>query len=335
MSPTDVSSISQDTTLARLAAPVADELALSEQRLEELVPLQAGSLVATVYRHVLKAGGKRLRPLLALLSCQAAGGHAADCVDRAMAVEVLHLSSLVHDDVIDEASQRRGKPSARQRWGNRTSILVGDFLLAEVTRRLSGGLEQQSLAVMAKAISDMCLAELVEQPTDPAELTEARYFAHIRGKTASLMAAACEVGAIAANSDSARQSLIDYGMNLGQAFQIADDLLDLYGDAATLGKPVLQDLSAGQWTIPLIYALHSADRTPAQQLGHLLVEAFADPAAARQAAELAERLGGRCYAEECACGLAEQARCALESLPDTPARRSLSELADYVVRRQH
>ena len=335
MSLTDASPITQDSTLARLAAPVAQQLAATETRLGELVPPQVGRLVATVYQHVLTAGGKRLRPLLALLSCQAAGGDATDCVDRAMALEVLHLSSLVHDDVIDEASQRRGKPSVRQRWGNRTSILVGDFLLAEVARRLSGEPEQQSLEVIASAVSQMCLAELVEQPADPAELTEASYFAHIRGKTACLMAAACEIGAIAANCSSARQPLTDYGMNLGQAFQIADDLLDLYGEASALGKPVLQDLSARQWTLPLIHALRSASPSEAQQLSRLLLEAVDDPAAARQAAEMAEHLGGRRYAEQRAHELAEQARGALNDLPDTPARQSLSELADYVVRRQH
>jgi geranylgeranyl pyrophosphate synthase len=331
---TYASPISQDSALARLAAPVAQQLEDTEARLEALVPPQAGELVATVYRHVLKAGGKRLRPLLALLSCQAAGGDAADCVDRAMALEVLHLSSLVHDDVIDEASHRRGKPSVRQRWGNRTSILVGDFLLAEVTRRLSGELEQRSLEVMASAVSDMCLAELAEQPADPADLTEEAYFARIRGKTARLMAAACEVGAIAANCEAARQPLSGYGMALGHAFQITDDLLDLYGDASTLGKPVLQDLGAGQWTLPLIHALRSASPSEAEQLGRLLLKAEGDCAAARRAADLAERLGGRRSAEERSRELTERARGALLDLPDTPARRSLSELADYVARRR-
>ncbi|MEI6503151.1 MAG: polyprenyl synthetase family protein, partial [Armatimonadota bacterium] len=237
----------QDTTLAGFAAPVSEPLALTETRLGELVPPQAGALVTTVYQHVLKAGGKRLRPLLTLLSCEAAGGDALDGVELAVAVEALHLSSLVHDDVIDEASHRRGKPSVRQRWGNRTSILVGDFLLAQVTRKLSGDFEQRALEVMANAVSDMCLAELMEYPSDPADLSEEAYFARIRGKTASLIAAACEIGAIAAKSSAAREPLTAYGMSLGQAFQITDDLLDLYGEAATLGKPVLQDLGAGQW----------------------------------------------------------------------------------------
>lgn len=332
---TTATPVSRDNLLARIADPVAPQLAETERRLEELIPEQLGGLVPVIYRHVLQAGGKRLRPLLALLSCSAAGGDPNDCVNLAMAVEVLHLSSLIHDDVIDEASERRGRPSVRQQWGNRASILVGDFLVAEVFRRLADDLGRQAIAVLAQRVSEMCRAELSEQGENPAEFTEAQYFDNIRGKTGSLMSAACEVGAIASDNELARPLLATYGLNLGQAFQIVDDLLDLYGDAEKLGKPVLQDLRRGQLTLPIINALASAEPCELERLTNLLHEAQQDPVAARAAADLAEDLGGKQYATDYARRLVEEALTKLFPLPDGTAKAGLQDLAQYVVERQY
>jgi octaprenyl-diphosphate synthase len=329
------SPISRDKLLAAIAEPVAGALAETERQLEALIPEQMGGMVPVIYRHVLKAGGKRLRPLLALLSSVAAGGDPNDCVNLAMAVEVLHLSSLIHDDVIDEASQRRGRPSVRQQWGNRASILVGDLLVAEVFSRMADEPGRQALAVLAQSVARMCQAELLEQDEDPLQLDEQLYFGNIRGKTGALMAAACEVGAIVAGNDAARQPLADYGMDLGQGFQIIDDLLDLYGHAEALGKPVLQDLGRGHWTLPVIHALQSASEAEAEQLQNLLRQAKEQPAAAAEAAQLTEQLGGREYAAKRAQELVARAQTALTLLPESPARESLRELADYVVSRQY
>ena len=333
--PSTTASTAAKSQLARLAEPVASQLAETEARLESIIPPETGGLVPVVYRHVLKAGGKRLRPLLALLSCGAAGGDPDHCINLATAVEVLHLSSLIHDDVIDEASERRGRPSARQQWGNRASILVGDYLVAEVFRRLADDLGRQALAVLALRVADMCRAELAEQSEDPLALTETAYFENIRGKTGALMSAACEIGAIAADNEQARPLLAAYGLNLGQAFQIVDDLLDLYGDADKLGKPVLQDLQQGHWTLPVIKALASAGPQEQATLVALLAQARQEPEAARSVAALCERLGGRQYALDHAQRLVADAQSALATFPDSPARTSLEALAQYVVERQY
>lgn len=324
----------EEATLARLREPVAPALALVEERLARLVPESVGGLAPIVYQQMLRAGGKRLRPLMTLLSCVAAGGDTDRAIGLAVAVEVLHLASLIHDDVIDEAEQRRGKPSARQQWGNRAAVLVGDFLVAEVFHSLAEELERKSLALLAQTVADMCRAELVHSDSS-AEVDEATYRRNIQGKTAALIGTVCEAGALAAENEAAATVLRQYGHRLGEAFQIADDLLDLYGEAGVVGKPVRQDLRKGHWTLPIIYALREGTPEQVQQLRQLLEQAQADEEAARQAACLAEALGGRAYAAQLAAELVAQAQQTLLSLPPSPARERLAELADYVISRQH
>ena len=320
--------------LFELARPVAAELHQVEARLRELLPAEMGGPAPAVYQHVLGAGGKRLRPLLTLLSCAAAGGDPAAAVIVATSVEVVHLSSLIHDDVIDEARERRGQPTARERWGNRTSILVGDLLIAEVFRGLSAAFDQAALSVMAEAVVEMCRAELSHGAADePAD--EGAYFANIRGKTAALMAAACEVGAIAAENPAAGEALREYGLKIGLAFQITDDLLDLYGDPAKLGKPIGQDLGGRHWTLPVMAALQAAPPEEHRRLEELLERSAAGEAdAAPRAADLVAALGGREYAAGRARELVEEAGQLLTGLADTPARASLQSLAEYISQRE-
>ena len=325
--------ITRDVSLLDLTRPVAAEMQQVGERLGELLPAEMRGLAPVVYRHVLEAGGKRLRPLLTLLSCQAAGGVAEEAVGLASAAEIIHLSSLIHDDVIDEAQERRGKPSARKRWGNRASILVGDLLIAEVFRRLADELGREALSVLAGAVVSMCEAELVEDEPGVWPSEEA-YMSNIRGKTGALMAAACEVGARIAGDKGSIEALGGYGLQLGLAFQIADDLLDLYGDATRLGKPVWQDLARGNWTLPVIAALREAPAGPRQELLGLLERiAEGQIEVASEAASAIEALGGRAYAAGQAEALAGEAAAFLTALPDSPARQSLAGLTQYVVHR--
>jgi len=320
--------------LHQLAAPVAAERAEVEDRLAQLVSGDGGGLAWTAYHHILQAGGKRLRPLLTLLSCAAAGGDAAEAIGLASAVEVIHLASLIHDDVIDEADERRGMPSARERWGNRTSILVGDLLIAEIFYRLSTQFERAALSILAAAVVRMCQAEIGQGDglTTP---DERAYYINIEGKTAALMAASCEVGAVAAGPGAPAGALRRYGENLGLAFQITDDLLDLYGDPERLGKPVRQDLRRGHVTLPVIAALDAAGPDEDAALRGLLARsAGGDMTAATEAAQMAAALGGRAYASERAAESVAAAREALTALPETPARASLEALAEYVLDRE-
>ena len=325
--------MTHDVSLPDLARPVAAQMELVSRHLEQLLPEGMGGVAPVVYLHLLQAGGKRLRPLLTLLSCQAAGGVPEDAVGLAGAVEVIHLASLVHDDVIDEAQERRGRPSARNRWGNRASILVGDLLIAEVFRRLADELGREALGALANAVVAMCQAELGDSEPG-AWPTEEAYLDHIHGKTAALMGAACEVGARAAGNGEALEALRDYGLRLGLAFQICDDLLDLYGDPARLGKPIWQDLAVGNWTLPVIAALEAAGAGERAELLALLESVKGGRLdRAGEAARAVAELGGRSYAELRAETLAAEAAISLAPLPESAARGSLVSLTQYVVRR--
>lgn len=211
--------------------------------------------------HLLLCEGKLLRPTLVLLAAQAVGhgDHATDesVIDYAAAAEMIHVASLIHDDVIDEANTRRGAPSVNSRFGNHTAVLVGDFLFASAFEILSKYAARGVLTLMTGAIARMCQGE-VQQKRDAysPDVTEEAYMKRIEAKTASLLAACCEGGALLAGAGeevSARFRM--YGTKLGLAFQIADDLLDFEGDARTMGKPAGADLLRGIVTLPLIRVL--------------------------------------------------------------------------------
>jgi heptaprenyl diphosphate synthase len=228
-------------------------------RVEQLLISAAGSssdgLVTEASTHLIKAGGKRLRPALVLLSSRSgrAGGRATDLA--AAAVELVHLATLYHDDVIDESDTRRGVPTVHAKWGTEVAVLAGDYLFA---RGCALGAEAggEVPGILARAIGEVCEGQIVETAAlnDP-ERGTAAYVDTIARKTASLFAAACELGAVTAGAaDEARGALKAYGAELGLAFQIVDDLLDLVGDPAETGKMPGTDLQEGVFTLPVLIA---------------------------------------------------------------------------------
>jgi heptaprenyl diphosphate synthase len=214
-----------------------------------------------VASHLIGAGGKRIRPALALCAGYAAGQEPVsdDVVTGAVAVELVHLGSLYHDDVIDEASTRRGVESVNHRWSNIVAILAGDFLLARASS-LAASLGVEVAGILASTIGELCQGQVLElQRLYDVNRDEAAYFGSIAGKTASLMATACRIGAIVGGLDRpAVESLTDYGKHVGMIFQIVDDILDLTATDEELGKPSGLDLAEGIYTLPVIYALRSS-----------------------------------------------------------------------------
>lgn len=220
-------------------------------------------LLGDVAGHLLSAGGKRLRPALALTASYAAigpdGAASADVVTGAASVELVHLGSLYHDDVIDEASTRRGVPSVNARWSNIVAILAGDFLLARASS-LAASLGADVAALLADTIGELCRGQVLElQHLFDVERTEDAYSSAIEGKTASLMATSCRVGGMVSGvSEPTLDALTNFGRHLGLCFQIVDDVLDLTGETAKLGKRAGQDLLEGVYTLPVIYALRDS-----------------------------------------------------------------------------
>jgi len=235
---------------------LVDDLLRVEQLLLETAGSSLHPLVSESSTHLIRAGGKRLRPSLVLVSSRAGepGRRATDLA--AAAVELIHLATLYHDDVIDETETRRGAPTVHSKWGIEVAVLAGDYLFAHGSA-LGAEAGHDVPAILAKAVADVCEGQIVETAAvaDPRRGTD-HYLQTISGKTAALFRAACEMGATTSNAGAdARRALAEYGHHLGLAFQIVDDLLDLVGDPAITGKTPGTDLKEGVFTLPVLIAV--------------------------------------------------------------------------------
>lgn len=286
-----------------------------------------------------EAGGKRLRPLVTLLSARVFGEPNGASVDVAVGLEVLHLASLMHDDVVDEADVRRGKPAVRQLFGNRMAVLVGDYLAARAYRKLTSIRDWTYVEIMARVVDDMANSEAAFARTDPFELTEEDCLDIARGKTAGLFGAACRLGAMSVGaSEPDCLSMGEYGINLGVAFQIADDLLDVFGQTHEIGKDAGRDVITGQFSLPIVAALEG----PNGQDVRRIIEDFRSSelsgneldAALAKLADAVEKAGGRARAEELAREHVERSRAALDGIEgDVQALSALREIAALVASR--
>jgi heptaprenyl diphosphate synthase len=242
--------------------PLPDDLVRVEAALAEAVRHQ-DRFLGDVASHLVGAGGKRVRPTLGLCAAYAAtdAEHPArpEAVTGAVAVELVHLGSLYHDDVIDEAETRRGVPSVNARWSNIVAILAGDFLLARASA-LAASLGADVAKLLAETIGELCRGQVLElQHLFDVDRTQEDYASAIEGKTASLFAASCRIGGMVTGvNEPALDSLTRYGHHLGMCFQIVDDVLDVTANEDALGKPAGQDLLEGVYTLPVIYALAEA-----------------------------------------------------------------------------
>jgi heptaprenyl diphosphate synthase len=244
-------------------APLPGDLERVEARLADAVRAE-DRFLGEVAAHLLAAGGKRLRPMLTLCSTYAAKGAGSPATDGAItgacSVELVHLGSLYHDDVIDEAETRRGVPSVNARWSNIVAILSGDFLLAQASA-LAASLGADVAGLLASTIGELCRGQVLElQYLFDKERSEDSYLSAIEGKTSSLMATACRVGGMVSDvSADTLDALTQFGQHLGMCFQVVDDVLDVTATEAELGKPTGNDVHEGVYTLPVIYALAGSD----------------------------------------------------------------------------
>jgi heptaprenyl diphosphate synthase len=302
--------------------------------------------------HLLRAGGKRLRPALALLSARLGGdgaaaatggegdgaaaagdGHAA--LAAGAGVELVHVATLIHDDMVDAASTRRGRPTVNARWSDRISVLAGDYLFACAFSLIATNLGRPALVYMSDVVSGMCHGEL-DEVTRPFDLTlgEDRYLLGIERKTAGLMAASCLLGALAADAPAERQERLQgFGRALGMTFQIVDDVLDIWGDPRAMGKPVGVDLRGGVVTLPVLRALAAAPGR--DELREILGRAAAGDGDLDRALALVRASDAREYAQAAAGRYAARARQALAGLPSSPARETLARTVDFVLTRMN
>lgn len=309
------------------------------RRIEEEIELLLTTsvpLISVVGRYIMGSGGKRLRPLLLVLSARLCGYQGSHDASLAVVFEFIHAASLLHDDVVDHAKFRRNRPAANTVWGNQAVVLVGDFLYSKAIHLTVGYNSLRMLEVLSEATTRMSEGEVLQLVhADNIEISEEEYIEVITRKTAVLISAACQIGALFGGNDVQREkALKTYGHNLGIAFQLVDDTLDYTGDVKELGKPVGNDIQEGKATLPLICALRNGkpgDRARLREVfssEQLRKEDFAE------IKELVTRSGGLDYTLRLASRHIQTAKQALGIFPPHPTRDLLSDIADYVICRR-
>jgi octaprenyl-diphosphate synthase len=291
-------------------------------------------LVRDIAGYIVGGGGKRLRPALVLLSAGACGYAGRDHFTLAAVVEMIHTATLLHDDVVDESSQRRGRATANAAYGNAAAVLVGDFLYSRAFQLMVGIDRMPVLRIISDATNVIAEGEVLQlMHSGDASVDENAYLAVIRRKTAKLFEAAARLGAVLGGSDGAReQAFARYGMHVGTAFQITDDVLDYSGEAAAIGKNLGDDLAEGKMTLPLIRALATGNAEEAATIRHA-VEGGGRLTDFAPVVRVLNETGALAYARERAADESHQAIASLQGLPDTPYARSLLQLAAFAADR--
>ena len=318
----------------RLAALLAADMRATERLIATRMASDAAPRIPEVTAHLIGAGGKRLRPLLTLAAARACGNAGPHHVGLAATVEFIHTATLLHDDVVDAADRRRGRPTANLMWDNTSSVLVGDYLFARSFQLMVETGSLRVLSILSGAAATIAEGEVL-QLTAARDLatTEATYLTVVRGKTAALFAAACEAGAVIAGaSEAVSEAFRAYGDALGIAFQIADDLLDYGGDAAATGKAVGGDFREGKLTLPVIKAL-AADPDERAFWERAIARGRTEPGDLARAQAILSRTGAMEATRAEALAWAARARAALQGVPQGEVTGLLSELTGEMVAR--
>jgi len=310
------------------------------ERVNTLILKRADSHVAMVpelARYLIEAGGKRLRPMLTIAAAQLFANRRGAEINYAAAVEFMHNATLLHDDVVDDSDMRRGRPAARMIWGNPASVLVGDFLLGQAFMMMVEAGDLDALGTLARAAAIIAEGEVFQlAKARDLEATAAEYEQVIRAKTATLFAAAAEVGALAGGADTdGRKALRDYGMELGLAFQLVDDVLDYRGEGDAMGKNTGDDLREGKMTLPVILALEEANPGEREIIAAVLGKPDASDTALAQVVAILNRHRTLDRTIDEAQGHVGRARTALDALPVSEMRTLLSDIAEFYVSRAY
>jgi geranylgeranyl pyrophosphate synthase len=326
--------LTEETETQDIFGPAGPDLAIAEANLREEIekdPPEVGEPMSDLF----EAGGKRIRPALVLLAARCGQYDAVRLMPAAMAVELTHSATLVHDDVIDRSAVRRGRPTVAAKLGDEPAIVIGDFYFAKAYEHAARTQSPEVVAILANTVMRICAGEVRQQAIRYRYSTSIdEYMVRIEAKTAMLLAACCDIGALLGGlSEAKRAALHEYGRQLGLAFQIADDVLDYMGTADEVGKPIGHDIADGFATLPLMLA--KEDASVSSRLGTLLQNGRPlDSDAAREVVELVRKSHGPQRALDQARDHATAAREQLKIFDSSSATESLGVLAGYVVSRK-
>ena len=331
-----ISKLGQTLTAREILDLVRNDLERVEREIS-LESIASVDAVTTISRYLQAGGGKRLRPILVLLSARLTGNLTDGSIRMAAVVEMIHAATLVHDDVIDIAKTRRGRPSSNAIWGNHTCVLAGDWLYMQAFQMALRERNFRVLDLLIALTQMMVEGELLQlERIGKMDISEADYMELVDRKTASLFSACARLGAMTAGAEEATETRLgEFAWNLGIAFQLVDDVLDFTSREAVLGKPVGSDLREGKVTLPLIYALESALPEERALVDTVLKDGNYDRAPFPKILNLIERHRGFERAQERAQAFTDKARAMILEFPESSYQRALAALTELVTERDH
>jgi octaprenyl-diphosphate synthase len=338
-----------DPCQIRLPVPVSGHFALPLEPIQTLIESDMRAvdalirkrlesdvvLIRQVAEYIIASGGKRLRPAMLLLAAGAAGYGGSHHHELAAVIEFIHTATLLHDDVVDESEMRRGRRTANAAFGNAASVLVGDFLYSRAFQMMLAADDMRVMAVLAEATNTIAEGEVLQLlNVHNADTDEVRYLEVVRRKTAKLFEAATRLGAILGKvAPETEEGLAQYGVHVGTAFQLIDDVLDYSGDLNNTGKNLGDDLNEGKPTLPLIYAMRNGSPAQAQAVRHAIEQGGREDF--KTVLDAITHTGALDYARQQAKGEAAAACVAIERLPHSKYRDSLIQLAEFAVNRNY
>jgi len=319
-------------TLEEIFASIAEDLQRVESRIKNHLDSD-NKFVHQLNAYVANKSGKMLRPALVLLSAKTSTANLEKAISVAVAVEIIHTATLIHDDVIDGSDKRRGQPTVNFKWNNAISIILGDCWCAKAIRVILKSGIIGILEGLLETVNIICAGELEHlNRCYDLSLSQAKYLEIVEKKTASLMSFCCKAGALTAKASARNsQALADYGLNLGIAFQIVDDCLDMIGTEQRTGKPLGSDLSGGKVTLPLIYTVNTVDKTDQRWIEKVFEKQQNDQDDSDRIRNMAMQCGAIRRCLEKAAEYRDISRKALSSLKGCEAQNTLNQLADHVV----
>ncbi len=320
-------------TVKEIMAPINVEMTEFEIRFRQSMKSKV-PLLDKITHYIIRRKGKQMRPMFLFLTAKMLGNVNDKTYDAASLVELLHTASLVHDDVVDDANERRGFFSLNALWKNKIAVLVGDFMLSRVLLLSIENNNIRLLEIVARAVREMSEGELLQiEKARRLDITEEIYFDIIRQKTASLIATVCESAAASVDREDQAKNMRQFGEFVGLAFQIKDDIFD-YGTPGNIGKPTGLDIRERKITLPLIHTLNVCDKATKKELINIIKNHNEDSKYVKRAVELVIKNGGIDYAYKRMIELTDQALICLKDIPESASKQAIIGLVEYTTQRE-